>query len=166
MTSKTELVSRERRHAPSLTLPRKQSKKRCLRPERTLDDWGVSLGCRACRNDGLQVTHATALRPRGRAPTHSAMRHQRYHSLLGACRTLDVLNASESATSTLRLSSELNEGNEKSFAETLILSENAFQGRRIRIGVKSSFRFRAAIGLLASAIVLTLFRAFLAGRPV
>jgi hypothetical protein len=79
----------------------------------------------------------------------------------------NVLNAAESATSTLRLSSELNEGNEKSFAETLIMSENAFQGRWIRVGVKSSFRFRAAIyGLLASAIVLTLFRAFLAGHPV
>ena len=37
--------------------------------------------------------------------------------LLGACRTLDVLNAAESATSTLRLSSEHKERYEKLFAE-------------------------------------------------
>ena len=95
------------------------------------------------------------------------MRHQRYHSLLGACRTLDVLNAAETATSTLRLSSELNERNEKSFAETLILSESGFSGQTDMDRREVLISLRIAIyGLPASAIVLTLFRAFLDGYLV
>jgi hypothetical protein len=45
------------------------------------------------------------------------------------------------ATSTLRLSSELNGRTENSLAKTLILSKTIFQGRWTWIGVRSSFLF-------------------------